>query len=146
MARRSRSGRRERDDTHIANQQFTRLLSPTRSVFSEPLIEDRRAYHPEDFNRPPLTFDHVPAPIRRVPQAVRAQSVVVRGPGGRPLKARSRPVRFYVKDVAAFVQPRRTVVCVKRKMRKEVLHALKIAGGRGIKRSRRRSWLSNVRC
>jgi len=44
-----------------------------------------------------------------------------------------------------FADPSKVAMCIRRKVRREVLHALKVAGGKGIKKYRRNFW-SNVGC
>jgi len=45
----------------------------------------------------------------------------------------------------AFANPRYVAMCVRRKIRREVLHALKVAGGKGMRKPRRNYW-SDVSC
>lgn len=63
-----------------------------------------------------------------------AARVVVRGPS----------VRGFVSPVLGFADPRRVMVCVRRNVRKQVLHAFGVAG-RGVKRGKRGP-LSDIRC
>lgn len=80
-------------------------------------LEDRRRYHPL----------RTAAPA----QAVRpsARRIVV----GRDVQAIN------------FARPREVSVCVRRQQRKEVLHANKVAGSKGIRKGKR-NWFSEVRC
>lgn len=96
-------------------------------------IEDRRLWDPEGPDRSPRT------------------SVV--GPsGGRLRVAPSRPrsPRLYspttmINAGVSFLNGRELAVCLRRKVRREVLHALrqKPKGGGG---SRKRNWMSNISC
>lgn len=121
MARRSRQ--RERDVTTIANDPFHQAnlqlyLNTLPRVDPRPL-EDRRQYHPLGRARPAEA-------TRR-----QARRLVTRG------------AKF---ERIGFFTPSKVAICVRRKIRREVLHALKIAGGRGHFRKRRRSFYSSVRC
>lgn len=108
-----------------------RLPRPIVHVAPSPLtvVEDRRQAHPLAFFAPAKQIDgtqgHQLVPKR---PAKRGRSNVV-------------PVRVQ------FAAPERVVLCVRRKRRKEVLHALKKTGrGGGRQRRRRRTWFSDVSC
>lgn len=127
LARRRR-GQRDTFENPIAIDP-PEMLDPVADLLVEPtnlrLVEDRRTWHPEDFDRPTLTLDGLDAP------AVVSPSDPVR-PGALP-------------STLSFADPRATVVCVRRRQRREVLFALnKMRRGRGG--SRRRDWRSQVRC
>lgn len=128
--------RRERDtSSSITSRQnsyvpLSRLLRPhvtfpSFGSLSRRLLdfEDRRSFHPARTNRPVVS---------------------------RVGRSRIGVARSLLPDVPAavrFVNPRNVIVCVRRKMRKEVLHALKKTGGRGGKNRRpRRNSLSNIHC
>lgn len=77
---------------------------------------------------------------------------------GTPARVTTRPVKTYspslrtfgapkraLREVKQFVDPRSVLVCARRKMRREVLHALRKAGKRGQKTPRRNYW-SDVHC
>lgn len=86
-------------------------------------IEDRRLFHPESFYRPARTLS-----------------------GNRPrIVAGSSHSLFSMPHGVRFDVPAKTVICVRRKRRKEVLFA-KGKAGAGRKRPPRRNWYSNVRC
>lgn len=92
------------------------------------MIEDRRQYHPLQFFRPARKISgHPVSPVR------------IR-------KAPPRKGEAFLAHRLNFAEPNRTLICVRRKQRKEVLHALKKVGrgrGRGAKR---RNWYSNIGC
>lgn len=123
MARRSRS--KARRDTSVIANDFRSLLSPLEPVRSGLLseIEDRRFFSP-------LSVDRRKSSRRWAVKVVQ-----------RPNRLVSRVYRpgFY------FESPRHVVACVRRKRRKEVIHAKGIAGRRGLRRGRRNQW-SSVRC
>lgn len=133
MARRSRRSRTSNSSN------FPSAISPTRSLSHrlladltslEPLrlIEDRRTYHPLEFFRPARTTSGHPAqPLKVTPTP----------------KNKSRP---FVARGLSFSLPQKVVICVRRKQRKEVLHAFNKTG-RGSGRTRRRkNWFSKVGC
>lgn len=132
MARRRR---RRRDQG--GSQDFERdLLTPNRSlaplhrihhVTSPSLIEDRRTHHPLQFFRPAKTYGGsdagpaVPKQTKNSNKAFLARGLKFPGSGS-------------------------VMVCVRRKQRKEILHAMKKVGrGRGRGR-KRRNWYSNIGC
>lgn len=91
-------------------------------------VEDRRTFHPERSLRPPMTF------------VGGASRLVAKRP---PSSGRS----SYPGARIGFEVPRAVVVCVRRKQRKEVLHALgKVGRGAGTTRRRRRNGWSDVDC
>lgn len=131
MARRRR--KRERRSDAISQ-------SPVRSLtvrLSRPLalpsprhlveVDDRRRHHPLDFFRPARTWSGHPTRPNVVKPAVRKFSPSL------PFGTR-------------FADPRRTVICVRRKERKEVLFALKRTGKGARARRRRRNFFSEVSC
>lgn len=141
MARRRRRREPERRDTlDIAN---LRLPAPTRPLIlrlaDEPLLtefEDRRRWHPEpEVLRPAVT----------VPMS-RAGLVVAPTPHrqARPRQAKRYQVKFPSPRIA-FKTPDAVVICVRRKRRREVLHALGKAGRRGQRKPRRNEW-SDISC
>lgn len=114
------------------------------SVRSNPLleVEDRRRWQP-------------PGAVRRA-RSSRRWNVPLKLSATRPsslLKRRSWPTSPAHKAVArnvslgglSFRAPRFVAICVRRKSRKEVLHALGKVG-KGSSRVRRRNSYSNVRC
>lgn len=107
---------------------FSRITSG-RQLISEPLpiksisltnIEDNRRFTPDSY-RPARSLNQMRAPIK------------VR------LDPRKKPTLTQV-----FADPLRTIVCIRRKMRKEVLHAAGVAGSR-VRRGRYNE-KSNISC
>jgi len=88
-------------------------------------LEDRRTFYPDPLFRPAASFP------RHASRVVASSSE-----GGNA---------FYPSSRIAFAAPAGVSVCVRRKQRKEVLHALGKAGGR-VSRRRRRNWTSEVDC
>ena len=122
MARRSKPTTPRRDLLMIAKP-LQGLPSGGLKTQSWPVlsqIEDRRSYHPLRSNRPAATL-----------QAPAARHIMVSRPGfpGRLL----------------FRAPAQVVVCVRRKIRKQVIHALRKAGRVGQRRPRFNRF-SSVRC
>lgn len=94
------------------------------------LVEDRRTYHPLGYFRPARTISgHPVGPV-----------VVTKN---RSTKNQARP--FLAKGLS-FALPKKTLICVRRKTRKEVLHALKKVGKGKSGGRRRRNWYSNIGC
>lgn len=83
-------------------------------------VEDRRRFHPSRKFRSAASFSR-PHHVLKVKSS-------------RALSAR-----------VAFSAPKKVLVCVRRKRRKEVLHAKRVAGRGGLRRPRR-SWFSDVSC
>lgn len=94
-------------------------VSPLRQIGR--FVEDRRIWHPARWGRPVLGF-------RRA-----ATRLVVAPKPMRDLSAR-----------IAFADPRRVLVCLRRKVRREVIHALGKGGG-GNRRPRRKP-TSEISC
>lgn len=93
-------------------------------------IEDRRRWNPQRSQAPAKSF---------VSARHRLQAVPSRG------KA-SRPGSFYWPTARiGFEYPRRVLICVRRSVRREVLHARGVAGKVGQRRPRRGPY-SSVRC
>jgi len=137
MARRRRSNTARRV---VSTPTLTRRLSgPVRrsrpAIKLSPLqaIEDRRQYHPEGPARPARSWSSarhrlVVTPQRR--ESVLADTYTPTVPVG-----------------VSFEAPRRVAICVRRKQRREVLHAL-MKTGRGSRHHRkpRKSYYSEVNC
>lgn len=127
----SRRGRRDRSSTPIADAVFdtpltNRLLSYTPSP-QGPLIdvEDRRTWHPEDFFRPAMEIGGT-----RTTQRVVKKSFKPQLPFG-----------------LQFAVPEKTAICVRRKTRKEVLHAMRKTGGGQRRRNKpTKNWYSKLGC
>lgn len=150
----SRSRRRTRDSSHITNSQlrFSQsqfgltpydLSRQYKFDFDSALrsYEDRRTFHPEGSFRPAASFNR---PRHRL---------VVSGYPKRDSVVRSsRNYRFNKLSSLSgtpahimFERPRKVVMCVRRQMRREVLHAYRKTG-RGGQRRPRWNWYSRVRC
>lgn len=121
------------------------LIMPPRPVRLSP-IEDRRLHHPLGKARPAKQVSghpvkpHVVKPVKR-------RVVVKRGPGGRPMRSTRIVSIQTVPSRIRFASPKRTLICLKRKIRAEVLHAFKKTGrGSPRKRHSRRNFHSSVSC
>lgn len=97
------------------------------SVVSLPLLEDRRSFHPAPAIRPAFS-------------SPRSTSRIV-------VRQRPSQGRFpsQTKGILSFEVPNRVAICVRRGVRKAVLHALGKAGKRG-QRKPRRSAFSSISC
>jgi len=104
-----------------------RMRSLPRLVAPLSTYEDRRAYHP---------ISRAFRPAFSIPTAARIIKAV-------EPKA-SRRFQSQTKATLAFAEPRRVLVCIRRRTRKEVLLAL--GKGGGGKRKPRRNHLSEVTC
>lgn len=94
--------------------------------YTPQILADDRYYFPDRASRP------LAAVTRR------AQKVVVADSFGKHIRAQT-------KAPLAFAEPAAVVLCRKRQKRKEVFHALKLAGGKGYKKPRRKS-TSKISC
>lgn len=157
MARRRRSGLTNhlpdlRDFNFIANRRLevgprTRLaLAQLEGLRRQALadIEDRRHYHPAPRYRPARDLSGRRARVELLgllgSQASFGDPLL--NPGSRAFKlfhSLSRPEH-------SSEYSRKLALCIRRKMRAEVLHAAGIAGGRRIKRTRNRNEFSEVKC
>lgn len=132
MGRRSR--RRVSESQPLAPDAFSppRTLTPrvvqVRPVADLRQVEDRRAYHPLGPMRPPKAWSgHAVTPVK--PKTTH--------------KKFQRQLPFGLQ----FAAPKETLVCVRRKRRKEVLHALKKTGkGAGRRKKPRRNFYSWISC
>lgn len=108
-----------------------RVSSPVRvhlpTVLAE--VEDRRTYHPERATRPARYFS---GPTHRLKIA-------------EPKKTRSLPGLYQPSPIVAFESPKNLPLCVRRKQRREIIHALKKIG-KGARARRRRNDFSNISC
>jgi len=132
MAKKSSSKSGGRDASPIANRRLHRQINvrPIRplSVLSplsfEPeavrILEDRRVFKPDASVRPPASVQ-------------RSDTRLVADPFGTSLRR------------VSFANPPRVAICARRKIRREVLHALRIAGGSGFRKRRLNFW-SGVGC
>lgn len=92
-------------------------------------IEDRRQFHPGV------------APSRTLRQLAR---VTMKPPAVSKRRSRKGPALFSGPEVHVFRVPKSTAVCIRRFIRKEVIHAKGIAGSR-VKKPRRNS-KSSISC
>lgn len=136
MARRGRA-RADRDTSDIAS-----LLAPPRPLprahyVTEFATEDRREYHPEGPFAAPLSFGNLPAAI--------SWTGTLSGSTPSPSKRISGLPTGSLIGSPAFTTPPGVAICVRRKQRREVLHALKKTRS-GSGRSKRRNPYSEVKC
>lgn len=94
-------------------------------------IEDRRTYHPEGESRPARSIS------KRAHRLELAKPVVSQW--------NELPGYSGIYSPVAFTQPHNVLVCIRRKQRKEVLHALNKAGKAGQKTPRRSAY-SDIQC
>lgn len=147
----ARGSRGQRDISNpIANDPLLPLLDPIEpSPLIDPLVddpllsfEDRRFYHPAGYNRPALMSWSSDVVLGYANNAVRNLLYDVSG------KRYVDRAKNYIGAAAAFRDPSRVAICVRRKVRREVLFALsphrRIGSGRG--KHRRRNWASSIRC
>lgn len=90
------------------------------------LFEDRRTFHPNRFARPAISIGK------------RADTKLVVPPD--PLKSVQR-----LNHVVGFKVPRRVVICVRRKIRKEVIHAIGAGGSKNLRKPHKNEF-SKVKC
>lgn len=149
MAKKGRSGRGQRDASDIANSM---LLSPTvtPTIIKATPVADRRTYNPSGPLRPALSFGSTVSRItvkdryygghqKRIKD--RARIAAKASQRGKAVKLRSQ-----TKAVQAFLHPATVPLCVRRGIRREVLHALRKTGMAGSTKKRRRNFYSNIRC
>lgn len=109
---------------------FRPLVSPVDLT----VFEDRRTFHPERDQRPARSFSKA------------LHRLVVKEPLRNPDRFASlRAFPASIPTRIGFEDPKRVLICVRRKRRKEVLHALKKTG-RGGQKKPRRSWYSSISC
>lgn len=129
----TRRRKRQRRASAVLSQPLTvRLLRPlavpARHVRSPSVaIEDRRSYHPLQKFRPARQWSGHPVKPNVVAKPSRKFSAAL------PFNTR-------------FAAPARTMICVRRKTRKEVLFATMKTGKGARSRSRRRNYFSEVSC
>lgn len=149
MSRRKQRSAGERDDllTSLTEPVAPRLLVEPSYISTpdEPWteVQDRRTFTPDTFNpaveiggRPARVAHRYPSPLKSLHQFQR----VLRTPARKLSRAKQR-----LEHRLGFASPLRTLVCIRRKARKEVLFALGKRRGKGGGRRRRNSY-SNVSC
>lgn len=110
------------------------LNRPSRVSLQE--VEDRRLFHPLGMFAPPKTVGGSPA------------GIVVRNKPPTPRQRASsfhNKVRSQTKATLTFAEPSRTVMCIRRKERREVLFAKGGAGSRRMRPPKRTPW-SDISC
>lgn len=148
MARgKSRRGTRQGRDSFAISNGTLPLDSAPFGVYTTPNDiwgplgehEDRRTWHPNGIFRPARSFWGRPMFHRLV-----LVDRLHRLQGRRRSLDRVRGLS-QTHAVVAFREPDRVLVCVRRAVRREVMHAIGKAGGTG-QRPPKRSWLSSVSC
>lgn len=86
-------------------------------------IEDRRTFHPSKKQRSARSFNAAHHTLK-----------VKRGPNGKPLSSK-----------ISFGNPKRVLICVRRKIRREIIFAFG-KGNKGARSVRRRSYFSSISC
>lgn len=131
MARKSNSKSRIGRVVFTPSVQRYRPVAMPRSTVSllSPLqaYEDRRFFHPDRAMRPVVSF------VRSASRVVAKQRVKFVQPS-------------QTKAILAFDEPRRVIVCLRRRIRREVLHASGFAGSGRPMRKPRRNALSSISC
>lgn len=143
---RTKSRRRSdrRDDFSIANRRLpvpNNMLRPTPLRFTSLTdFEDRRQWHPERAQRPAISFSRARHRLEAL-----AQPAVLKSPGkNRDAFAHLRSFSSVPSQVR-FARSKEILICVRRNIRKEVLHAFKKSGRRGQKKPTY-SWYSKIKC
>lgn len=119
--------------TANANRRLQRPAMTPSLNFGGPvfLLEDRRQFHPDGpFNSARGFTTTASTPTLREPYSV----------GGNTF----RPYNSQTKATIAYKAPSDVAVCIRRKRRKEIMHAIGAAGGKV--RKPRRNYLSDQRC
>lgn len=140
--RKKNTSRRDVVTSHsITNRRLPRsvlsLVSPVPYLSPLTHIEDRRLWHPEGRYAPARSFSRS-----------RHRLTIVSGSSRSHVSRRSRGLPSLSSLPAhriGFEQPERVLICVRRKMRREVLHALRKTGRVGQRRPRR-NWYSSISC
>lgn len=141
-SRSSRSNRRTSRSRRVVNNNAKRSLPRTRvdtrqydliDFIDRFPVEDRRTFHPEMDMRPARSYRKS------------NHTLVVASPPSPVVLAPDKFAHLRVPTGVAFQHPNDVLICVRRKQRKEVLHALKKAGKSGQK-SPRRSAFSDIHC
>lgn len=103
------------------------------------LYEDRRQWHPVGSSAPARSFDRSRHRLTVVDRPIRHKVRSFRGFNA------PRALSSQTKAALAFSGPSRVLVCVRRQIRREVMHARGLAGQIGFRRPRR-TWLSEISC
>nr|QJB20444.1 MAG: hypothetical protein [Microvirus sp.] len=105
--------------------------------------QDRRQHHPEGRMRPAKLISGTRIPPHKVQTTKKIK--VLRGPGGRPMKS-GRVRLATLSPRIKFALPHKTAICIRRKIREEVLHALRRTGKGANRRKPHRNRFSGVSC
>lgn len=131
MARKSKSKSRTRRVVFTPSLQRYRVGAMPWSAVSTSspflVMEDRRTFHPLRDLRPVASF------VKSAARVVAKQRV-------------NFPQPSQTKAILAFADPRRVLVCLRRRIRREVLHAKRVAGSGKPMRKPRRNSLSSISC
>jgi len=130
MAKKSHKARAQRaiSISPKPNANLRLLSSPPRWQFPRVdlrLFEDRRSFHPNKFISP-------------------ARSIGPRSDARLMVQTAKRPA--LLSPSVVFNEPRRILICVRRNVRKEVLHALNKAGAGSGRKKKHRTQFSDVSC
>lgn len=127
---------------HTANAPVAHAIQKILARSPLTQIEDRRKHHPDGRMRPAKTISGT----RIAPHKIKTKKIsVVRGRDGRPMKRKLTVLG--VPSRIRFAHPLKTIICVKRKIRSEVLHAFKKTGrGASRKKHPHRNRYSGVSC
>lgn len=140
--------RAKRDATAVASPSLSQLLSPIKPtprpiVTTAPKkltkIEDRRTYHPQGPQRPARSVQKAHHKLRAI-SARRSSPQVVKPP------RRLRKAVQKLSDRIGFEGPRKVLICIRRRMRKEVMFALGKTGAGAKARTHHQSYYSSIRC
>lgn len=157
MRRSNSRSRRTRDAFDVSNQRlrfsspFSRVtytslprlpIAPIRRYLPLTVYEDRRQWHPEGVRASARSFSSSRHRLESRDRVYNRYNV-------KPVsRLHSSPV-FGVSQTRAsiaFADPSRTLICVRRKIRREVMHALGLSGSGSGQRPPRLSEYSSVRC
>lgn len=141
----SRKNQRRRDVSTISNRRLPTLPTQTLKTpdYLKPLsllqeLEDRRQFHPEGRQRPARGFRNARHRLTEHKTITRRQQP------NKKFKTVPTGLQQTTHRIG-FEQPEQIAVCVRRKKREEILHALKKTGKTGQKRPRR-SYYSSISC
>lgn len=128
-----------RDTIAISNRRLHQLLNVGTYVLKKQNLrdyEDRRTWNPDKYTQPARSFSQT-----------RHRLIAVRSKG----ITQSVPNRYQeatwetVPQRVGFQNPDRVLICVRRKQRREIIHALGVAGRKGLKKPKFNVY-SEVRC